>query len=48
MINKGKYVNPNFSEGIKDFEKSVSFALSFVMSIFASGLAGYYFAKYML
>ena len=33
---------------IKDFEKSISFGLSFIMSIFASGLTGYYFSKYIL
>ena len=32
----------------KDMEKTLSFGMTFIMSFFLSGLAGYYFAKYYL
>ena len=34
------------SGGVKEYEKSMSFALSFIFSIFASALVGYYLGIY--
>jgi len=35
-------------ESVKDFEQSVSFGISFIFSLFLSGLSGYYFGVYCL
>jgi len=31
---------------VKDMNKSVSFGVSYIMTLFASGLSGYYVAKF--
>ena len=33
---------------VKDYEKSMSFGVSFIVTFFLSGLAGYYFGKFFL
>lgn len=39
---------PKPTEHVKDYEKSVNFGLSFIFSIFASALLGYYLGIYFL
>jgi len=35
-------------DSVKDFETSISFGVSFIFSLFLSGLSGYYFGIYIL
>ena len=36
------------TDNVKDYEKSMNFAISFIFSIFASALVGYYLGIYFL
>ena len=35
-------------DNVKDYEKSISFGVSFIFTFFLSGLAGYYLGKFYL
>ncbi len=35
-------------ENVKDIEKSLGFGVSFIFTLFLSGISGYYFAKLIL
>lgn len=42
--NKGIFAG----ESVKDIEKSMSFGISFIFTLFLSGLSGYYFGKHIM
>ena len=48
MIEKQNFSLVGPDESVKDFEKSISFGVSFIFSLFLSGLSGYYFGIYGL